>query len=442
MLRLVPAEDKDAPSADRIELKEGRPIEEGEGPVLSVELTGAEFIPSPDSDGFCLTGLPDGVTIAAELIDSRTVLILLSGTPAAETAEADLSLVISKDQLQTPPSRDITASGSVKIVVTASRSMTPVILICLGAAGAAVLLGILVYSMRRRRAPMVQSLPERYPSTERVVPLPDQSRREIRPAAPAPAPAPAPVPAQSPSPVNVAKLHNIGRRSAQQDSLGVADLDDGVLAVVADGMGGLSGGDQVSQSVVMSVLRQAASLRPGQMDGVLSAVIQRTNDEVNRQLGPDGIYRSGSTVVAVLVRGDFFHWISVGDSRIYLYRGGSMLQLNQEHTYEVELMQRVMNGELTQADVDNDPQKRSLTSFIGMGKLKYVDASMRKIKLQAGDRLLLMTDGVFNRLPESIMSDILNRERDIQQAAKVLEEQVLALQDPAQDNFSAILLAF
>ena len=244
--------------------------------------------------------------------------------------------------------------------------------------------------------------------------------------------------------VQIGRLHNIGRRSVQQDSLGSMALDggSGAFAVVADGMGGLSGGDQVSQSIVMSMLQRAGSLGPGQLNGELNAMVRSANEEINQKLGANGIYRSGSTVVAVLLRGNVFHWISVGDSRIYLYRGGSLLQLNQEHTYAVELMQRVMNGEITAAEAAGDPQRHGLTSFIGMGKLKYVDASMRPIILQSGDRILLMTDGVFNNLPETAMADTLRRNPDVRQAAKVLEEQVLALQDAAQDNFTAIILGF
>lgn len=336
----------------------------------------------------------------------------------------------------------------------AGLPVSPVVLASCGAAAVAVTAAAAVLSAKKKNARRQQDMSAANISkTENIRREPErrdmpnyQDQQNIAPAAPA-------APGQSPRPeehkgaygtVQIGKLHNIGRRSVQQDSMGSMDLGSGsdVFAVVADGMGGLSGGDQVSQGVVMSMLQQAGSLGPGQMDGVLSAMVRSANEEINRQLGPDGVYHSGSTVVAVLVRGNVFHWISVGDSRIYLYRGGSMLQLNQEHTYEVELMQRVMNGEITAAEAASDPQRRGLTSFIGMGRLKYVDASRRPVMLQSGDRILLMTDGVFNNLPETAMADTLRRNPDVRQAAKVLEEQVLALQDAAQDNFTAIVLGF
>jgi len=240
------------------------------------------------------------------------------------------------------------------------------------------------------------------------------------------------------------KAHNIGSRPAQQDSLGQVELAQGrgVLAVVADGMGGLSGGEQVSQAIVRDMLSCAASLRPGQMDGVLQEIVKRVNDDVNRMLGPEGLYKSGSTLVTVLVQDDAFHWLSVGDSRIYLYRDGRMVQLNQEHTLLQEWMPDILNGKLRYEDAVKDPDGVKLTSFIGMGQLKHVDASLRRIRLKAGDRILLMSDGVFNTLPEPAMEQILAGCPDVQQAAGQFEKAVLSAKMPGQDNFTVIILGF
>ncbi len=240
------------------------------------------------------------------------------------------------------------------------------------------------------------------------------------------------------------KAHNIGARPAQQDSLGQVELAQGrgVLAVVADGMGGLSGGEQVSQAIVRDMLSCAASLRPGQMDGVLQEIVKRVNDDVNRMLGPEGLYKSGSTLVTVLVQDDAFHWLSVGDSRIYLYRDGRMVQLNQEHTLLQEWMPDILNGKLRYEDAVKDPDGVKLTSFIGMGQLKHVDASVRRIRLKEGDRLLLMSDGVFNTLSEPTMEQILAACPDVQQAASQFEKAVLSAKMPGQDNFTTIILGF
>lgn len=244
-----------------------------------------------------------------------------------------------------------------------------------------------------------------------------------------------------PGGISVGKVHNIGARRAQQDSFGMTPVGSaGMLAVVADGMGGLSGGDQVSQKIVISMLTQASQLSANSFDGVLNRMLVKINDEVNQMLGPNGLYKSGSTLISVLIQGKQMHWISVGDSRIYLYRAGNLIQLNHEHTYEQELMKRAMDGEISFEAVQADPQKSRLTSFIGMGKLKHVDASLQSITLTQGDRILLMSDGVFNTLPEQTISAILTQNTDVQQAARQMEAQILAAQAPGQDNFTAVIL--
>ncbi len=244
--------------------------------------------------------------------------------------------------------------------------------------------------------------------------------------------------------IKVAKLHNIGMRSSQQDCLGSVPLDGGkgVLAIVADGMGGLSGGEQVSQTIVKTMLSSANALPAGMESNHLTPLLKNANEVVNVQLGESGLYKSGSTVVAALVRNKEFHWISVGDSRIYLYRGGSLIQLNREHILESELMEKFMNGEMTIEEVKNDPQRKRLTSFIGMGRLKHIDGSVRKTELRQGDVILLLSDGVFNRTPETVIASIIDSSPDLNTAAERLEEYVANLHDPAQDNFTAMLIGY
>lgn len=245
-------------------------------------------------------------------------------------------------------------------------------------------------------------------------------------------------------PAAVGKTHHIGKRPSQQDSCGKAAVfgGQGILAVVADGMGGLSGGEQVSQRVVMEMLSLSSRLQTPQLDGVLLKMVRYVNESVNRMLGPGGIYKSGSTLLAVLATATEFQWIAVGDSRIYLCRDGCMLQLNQEHTQLQAWMPEILNGTRSYAESVRDPNSGKLTSFIGMGKLRAADLSLRSIAIAPGDRILLMTDGVFNTLPEAVMAELISKNPDVQQAADAMEQAVLQANVPGQDNFTAMILGF
>lgn len=239
-----------------------------------------------------------------------------------------------------------------------------------------------------------------------------------------------------------AALQNIGRRSGQQDSYDVVELEDGIIATVADGMGGLSDGDKVSRRIVQTVRQRWGALRVDQLFRKLPQMVMRINDEVNQMLGRDGLCKSGSTLIVALVRPDKFEWISVGDSRIYLYRGGSLMQLNREHDFESDLELFAVNHDLDFDEAYTHPKKRSVSSYIGMGRLKAIDTTRQSITAQLGDRLLLMSDGVFNALSSEEMANIITNYPDVHEAATVMESAVLARANPHQDNFTAVIIGF
>ena len=241
-----------------------------------------------------------------------------------------------------------------------------------------------------------------------------------------------------------AKVHGQGARRYQQDSHGMTPVmnGEGVFAIVADGMGGLSGGEQVSQQIVMQALNHMADITSGQARIALPEMLSRINGAVNKMLGPDGLYKSGSTLVAVLVVRDRLRWISVGDSRIYLYRDGWMNQLTQDHDLLQEWMPDILSGKRSYAESLADPEGKKLTSFIGMGELKYIDSCTSPIRILPGDRIVLMSDGVYNSVPAETMADILRKNPDVQRAAGMLHKAVRAAANPHQDNYTAEILAF
>lgn len=252
-----------------------------------------------------------------------------------------------------------------------------------------------------------------------------------------------PAPAFSGRPVqSVGRLHHIGMRKNQQDSFGVTQTGSGMLAVVADGMGGLADGEKVSQRIVQTMIADASRISPGQSDGVLYHMAAHANTEVSQMLGREKLYQSGSTLIAVLAERESFQWVSIGDSRIYLYRGGALLQINREHIYETELLEKAANHEITFAEARRHAKRKSLTSFIGMGELKHMDGSMRPVRTQRGDRILLMSDGVFNTLTEDQIAAVLKQYSRAEEAAAALERAVLAAENPRQDNFTAIIINY
>lgn len=242
----------------------------------------------------------------------------------------------------------------------------------------------------------------------------------------------------------IGKVHCIGARSYQQDSLGHTQVlgGTGTLAMVADGMGGLSGGDQVSQQIIMTGLNYAAAMTAVTEANPLVDMVRQINADINRMLGPDLIYKCGSTLIAVLAVKDRFHWISVGDSRIYLYRAGFVNQLNTDHDLMQLWMPEILSGDRSYAAATQDPEGRKVTSFIGMGDLKYMDYSRQAIRLRPGDRLILVTDGVYGAVPPETMAAIFKANQNVSDAAQALDQAVRVAALPHQDNYTALILGF
>lgn len=249
------------------------------------------------------------------------------------------------------------------------------------------------------------------------------------------------------APLKVVRVHNIGKRKNQEDSLGVSDLKDarlceekGVLAVVADGMGGLHGGEDVSSIAVLSMLQgfsdRQTSLSPSdELNRLLNSTVQQANEYLQKSVG---LKKGGSTLMAVLYKDHAISWISVGDSRTALFRRGRLTDLNKRHVYAAELEVMVRQNKISAQQAATHPDREKLTSYIGMGNLKYVDRSARPMPMNPGDKVILMSDGVFNTLSDTEIEQILGM--PIENIGDTLEKAVLAKNNPYQDNFTAVIL--
>ncbi len=241
-------------------------------------------------------------------------------------------------------------------------------------------------------------------------------------------------------------VHNIGARESQQDNYALSDYQDylltntkGHLAVVADGMGGLANGSEMSGIVVSSLLEYFVNepFRKS-IPAELLTMVYRANKEVLEYVRQIRGELSGSTVVVTDIIDNNLYFASVGDSRIYLIRGGMPIQLNREDVYRNELYQRVGAGELSYEGAESDPERKSLTSFMGVDPLEHVDYNMEPIALCEGDRVVLMTDGVFGTLTDAEICQAIWKTES--SAAETLEFMVLAKEKSGQDNFTAVIL--
>ena len=244
---------------------------------------------------------------------------------------------------------------------------------------------------------------------------------------------------------NVGNFNHIGQSDEQQDSFCLSNIQDknalrekGLMAVVADGMGGMEGGAAISQLVADTFskhYKQISSIEPEKFLYETAQEAERVVDDYKKRTGING----GSTLVAVVIKAGELHTLSVGDSRIYLLRQNKLKQLNHEHTFGAYLKEKAKRGEVDPEEPYVNSKRDALTAFIGIGNFKKVDRG-EPVPLVRGDKILLCSDGVFNALNEDAIIATLTG--DAFTAAEKMEKTILAQRIPTQDNFTGIILEY
>ena len=242
----------------------------------------------------------------------------------------------------------------------------------------------------------------------------------------------------------------IGARQEQEDAFGFAGFDargqagpDGVLAVVADGMGGLSEGRAASQGAVSGFLAAWAGqpLDLAVTERLLGAMTAANQVVHNLARATAGEGEVGTTLVAAAIHQGHLFWISAGDSRLYLYRAadGSLTPCNEEHNLALQLWRETAAEGPTPGWIEDHPQRDALISFLGLAEIPEIDRNTRPLALEVGDRLLLCSDGVDGVLSRDELKEGL--EADPQTAAEGLIARLQGLQRRYQDNATVAILA-
>lgn len=241
----------------------------------------------------------------------------------------------------------------------------------------------------------------------------------------------------------VGNVHNIGKRNYQQDAFGVSPLQDeklrhsrGVLAVLADGMGGMTNSGELSQAAVLTALRSFPQA-PGGTGETLASVAHSVLDMVQKRFTGSG---SGSTLVLANIRDGKLDFLTIGDSRIALLRDGALLTLNREHNYAATLRHQAALGLIPWREVAENPRCRALTSYLGLADDPAMDFPAEAIPLNSGDKIVLMSDGVFGTLDDETLTRVLVRSPNVVEAAHKLEDAVLMEKKANQDNFTAVII--
>ncbi len=229
-------------------------------------------------------------------------------------------------------------------------------------------------------------------------------------------------------------------RENNEDKFDYLEPDDPtVLAVkgrvfaVADGMGGHSAGQVASELSLNVFIRSYYSDGSPEAVGSLTRAVREANAyvvDVERNVpGRNGM---GATLTAAAVRDDDLFIAQVGDSRCYLLRNGAMEQLTEDHSWVAE---QVRAGTMSLEDAEKSPFRNVITR--SMGGAPEVEPDVTAVKLVAGDRYLLCSDGLSGMVPDSEIAEILGQGSPSVAAWNLVDR---ANQYGGKDNITALVL--
>lgn len=236
----------------------------------------------------------------------------------------------------------------------------------------------------------------------------------------------------------------LGNRSEQQDCGGFELKSDDSLVVICDGMGGHAGGQRASRLATSVFLNRFSEQYPCKdphawlLDTAVEAdySVAQLKDENEKPL------QAGATVVSVFFRKKQLYWFSAGDSRIYLYRDGEMVQATIDHNYQMVLQKKRELGEISEAELKAESwRSETLVSFLGVNGFPILCANETPFELCSGDIVLLTTDGMYRLLTDDNIEKILHNFASIPDALTALEARVSSCaRNKIRDNMTVSII--
>lgn len=253
--------------------------------------------------------------------------------------------------------------------------------------------------------------------------------------------------------LDYAMATDVGRRENQEDCAMFIPLGGSETAApceelffaLADGMGGMAGGEVASNLVIRAFsrhIKETASTDMSESARMVNAL--RAADEAlgrRKERESEELSSMGCTFCGVWVRAGKLHFIGAGDSLIFFLRGTKFYLLNRLHNHR-EDMRRLAEAE----DRDWEEVRRMpdivqygsrITSYIGGEGIAQIDVPDTPLPLQRGDSILVASDGLLTLSHERIASILLYGQQELlpsQKITKMMMQAVLDAAKPRQDN--------
>ena len=240
--------------------------------------------------------------------------------------------------------------------------------------------------------------------------------------------------------IEYADVSLLGGRAENQDRVTAAVAEHAALLLIADGMGGYADGARAAEIVRQIVLDAFTRMPQPLFDpmGFLHLSLGRAHEEVVK-LGESLPIerRPRATCALCLVQQGASWWAHVGDSRIYHFRGGALVERSRDHSHVEGLLR---DGLITAEQAQVHPQRNYVECCLGGVPILPDMAITRRRPLEPGDVLLVCSDGLWGALKDDELATALGAGAPLRETLHELARTAVSRNGPASDNTSAAVL--
>ena len=233
--------------------------------------------------------------------------------------------------------------------------------------------------------------------------------------------------------VFAATYTDIGGRKVNEDRLEILKEGERVCAVVADGLGGHGCGDMASSKVIEVLKQTFDATKTDEISGItINEWIHRMNYEICRLQTQE--CQMKTTIALLFIEGKQCMWAHVGDTRIYHFLDGKILEVTNDHSL---LQMKVQLGEIKQEEVRIHQDQNKLLRALGSDDL-MVDISPFQDISQGEHVFLLCSDGFWEYVLENEMEETLQAVQNPVEWLKVMRERLESRVNGKHDNNTAV----
>lgn len=213
------------------------------------------------------------------------------------------------------------------------------------------------------------------------------------------------------------------QRTENQDTVIARDIEDCVIVVLCDGMGGVNAGGEASDIAANEIFNRLSTGYRKDFDenSIKNLIISSINaaniivfDKSLREDGKDGM---GTTCVCGIVKPNMAFIANVGDSRAYIIDESKISQITNDHTVVRMLLDQ---GKINEEEAENHPHKNIITRAVGIEEKIQIDYYEKELKPQ--DRVLFCSDGLSSYCKDEIIFSIISKNKESDAVAFLIEK--------------------